>query len=222
MDGPQILERLSALIAEGEQLVVNSENEAILVPRRQISSAAAWLTSTAGLIWQVAPQNSPWGEQAKLALESSRQADRPADVPIRALHRMLGVVKAVHEDWSAGLLNRIEYVYLAATFDRFLDHAEKYHKGGHKKEAAVLASAVLEDGVRKVCEKNGIEWEGRTLFPRIEGLLSARVITQPEATRLKRWAEIRNKADHAEWEKIDARDVGMLIEGVREFAANFL
>jgi uncharacterized protein YutE (UPF0331/DUF86 family) len=129
---------------------------------------------------------------------------------------MLGLLKGTKEEWDHGLLGRMEYIVAGATFDDFLDYADEYHKGNKKMESSVLASAVLEDTVKKIAQKNGLITEGKTLDPLIDELVKANVFTPVKAKRVRSFAGVRNHALHAEWDKFDNSDVGAMIKGIRE------
>ncbi|GAI03064.1 unnamed protein product, partial [marine sediment metagenome] len=134
-------------------------------------------------------------------------------IPSKIVLKMLGLLISAQEEWSKGMLREIEYVIAAETFDDFLDHAASYHKAGKKIEASVLASAVLEDTIKKIAVKNSMETRERSLDPLIDDLKAAGVFTPVKAKRVKAYAGIRNKADHAEWDEFDIKDVGQMIEG---------
>lgn len=111
---------------------------------------------------------------------------------------------------------------VASAFEDLLEHAAIYHKGGKVQEAAVLSSAVLEDGIKRVARKHEIDPSGRSLDPIIDQLASDEVISQVKAKRLKSFAAIRNHALHAEWDKLEIREVGALISGLRDFLDDHL
>jgi len=142
-------------------------------------------------------------------------------MPTNTVQRALGLLLSARDEWSAGMLRRIEYVIAAATFDDFLDHAAEYHKAGKKIEASVLASAVLEDTVKKIAVKNSVA-EKRTLDPVIDDLAGTGVFTPVKAKRVKAYTGTRNKALHAEWDAFDIKDVSEMINGVRELIEEFL
>jgi uncharacterized protein YutE (UPF0331/DUF86 family) len=120
------------------------------------------------------------------------------------------------------MLAKIEYIIAAATFDEFLDHAKEYHGANKKMEASVLASAVLEDTVKKIAAKNSIVSAGTTLDPLIDEFVKNGVFTPVKAKRVKAFIAVRNKAFHAEWDQFDIKDVGKLIEGTKELVEDFL
>lgn len=216
-------ERFERLLAEGDNL-------ARRLPRDQhgveywVGSASvpeyhAWLSSIANLIDIISPQSGAYRSQVQKILAHE---DMPRGIPSMVVQQMYGVLKGAKADWDAGTLRRLEFVVAAATFDDFLDHAALYHKGAKKVEASVLASAVLEDAVKKIAGKAAIPTSGQSLEQLIEALVDAEVFTSVKAKRIKSWSSVRNHALHAEWESFDIKDVGVMIEGVRELLDSHL
>lgn len=189
------------------------------VSQKRIPEFRSWLTSAANLIHYVAPP------EAHLAKECDRflaDNDLKRGVTSSVLVQMLGLLTGAKDEWDHGLLGKIEYIVAGATFDDFLDHAEEYHKGNKKIESSVLASAVLEDTVKKICKKNNIEPSGKKLDDLISELVQAEVLTQVKAKRMRSFSGVRNHALHAEWDKFDISDVGAMIKGIRELIEEFL
>ena len=83
-------------------------------------------------------------------------------------------------------------------------------------EAAVLASAVLEDTVKRVCRKHNIATDAENLDPLINALKSNRIVGKVKTAQLKAYAALRNKAFHAEWDAFNDRDLRQMIEGLEE------
>ena len=215
--------RLDALIQRGNQL--NGR-----IPRDQhgpkywtriedLATFQAWLSSAANVILAVAPPSSPLTQQVTSLLA---HADFKIGVSSHVVLQMHGILVSAREELEHGMLARIEYIVAAATFDDFLDHATDYHKGNRKIEASVLASAVLEDTVKKIATKNGVTTAGMSLEPLIDDLVKAGILTPVKAKRVKGFAAVRNHALHAEWDRFDIRDVGELIAGTRELLESFL
>lgn len=179
----------------------------------------AWLSGVANLINMVAPPKSYYPQEIATVLSHENMQN---GVMSTVVQRVFGVLTAAERDWADGLLRKIEYLLAAATFDDFLDHAAVYHKGGRKIEGAVLASAVLEDAVKKIATKNSVNVGGQSLEQLIDALTQADVFTPVKAKRIKAAAAVRNHALHAEWDKFDIKDAGTLINGVRELIENYL
>jgi hypothetical protein len=189
------------------------------VPKVRIPEFRSWLTSAANLIYHVSPPSSHLTQECNriMADEHLKQG-----VSSNVLVLMLGLLTGAKDEWDHGLLGKIEYIVAGATFDDFLDHADEYHKGNKKVEAAVLGSAVLEDTVKKIAQKNGIQTSGKTLDPLVDDLVKANVLTLVKGKRVKAYAGVRNHALHAEWDKFEISDVGELIKGTRELIENYL
>lgn len=201
-----------------EELITRGNATVRAQPRKDywisdVVQGQSWMSSAANAIQQVAPVGSFF--RLELARLMSNEQLK-GGIPIEVAEKVLGLLQSVQLEASAGLLVRLEDQVVATAFDDFLDHAAQYHKSGKVKEAAVLASAVLEDTIKRVASKNGINPDGLSLEPLIDELAKQNVVTPVKGKRLKSYAAIRNHALHAEWDKLDIKDVGAQISGLRE------
>lgn len=213
-----IQERVDTLIAEGARLI-NSYDGSWLIPGAQLMEWQRWFTSAANAISVIAPPDSVHRAQMNpLLVHPDLQKGFPANLG----RKMLGILESLAADLRAGLLKKFEYIVLGASFDNFLDHATDYHRAGKKLEAAVLAAVVLEDTIRKIAEKHGLEAHGPSLDSITDELVKLRVLTPVKAKRIKAYVGTRNRALHADWEGFDIRDVGEMILGVRELIEHSL
>lgn len=214
----KITRRLNELVAEGDQLSRGLNPSDYWVPERAIDTLQQWVSSSANLLKLVARPGTHFHAEADRLIGDEGMAQ---GVPIRVVSKMLGTLKAARSEWQAGLLREIEYVIAGAAFDDFLDIAARYHASNMKNEAAVLASAVLEDAIRRISAKNGLAL-GKTLDPAVDDLIQSGILTPVKGKRIKAYTAIRNKAMHAEWDGFDIRDTGEIIAGVRELIENHL
>ena len=206
-----VLKRINELIVCGNTTVRVQSSDDYWV--RDVIVGQSWMASAANAIQQV----SPTGSFFRIELDRLMSNDQlKGGIPISVAQKVLGLLQSVQLEAQAGLLTKLEDQIVATAFDDFLDHASQYHKSGKVKEAAVLASAVLEDTVKRIATKSGINPTGLSLEPLIDELARLDVVTPVKAKRLKSYAAIRNHALHAEWEKLDLKDVGAQISGLRE------
>src|SRR4051812_7756631 len=70
--------------------------------------------------------------------------------------RGLGIMMAAKDDYENGYLFNTRAIIQAEVFDEFLDQACELLQAGYYQPAAVVAGAVLEDGLRKLCVRRGI------------------------------------------------------------------
>ncbi len=173
----------------------------------------AWIASVANLFRIIATPDTYFHQECERILhdEGLRR-----EVPYHVVQKLLGLLDSVLEEIQSGLLRKAEYIFIASTFDDFLDHAEEYHKAGKKIESSVLASAVFEDSVRKLGTKSAVKESGVALDALIDALVKVNVLTTVKAKRINGYSAVRNKALHAQWDDFDIRDVGEMIKGTRE------
>lgn len=216
----KICERFNELLKEGSDLVQKLPKDPYkLWVKEEIPRYQSWLSSVSNLIRVVTKEDSYFFEECTRLITHEHMN---TGIPSQIIQKMQGLLSSAKEEWSKGLLRKIEYVISAATFDDFLDHAAEYHKGNKKTEASVLASAVLEDTMKKVALKNGIKTDKLSLENLIEELVKKDIFTLVKSKRVKGYAAVRNHALHAEWDKFDIKDVGELINGTREIIEEFL
>ena len=143
------------------------------------------------------------------------------DIASDSIKKIFGLLNSAFIEWKEGFLERIEFVVAAETFDNFLDHSEDYHKANKKNEASVLASAVLEDTLKKIALKYSIS-QDQSLEPLIDEFTKNDIFTPVKAKKYKSYVGIRNSALHARWDEFDIKDVGFLIKGIKELIEDYL
>ena len=218
-----ISKRFAELIREGTSLVKNiphdRDGDAYWMNDTFLQPCQRWMVSVANLVNIVTTKKSIYPGACENILTSE---DMQSGVPTSKFKKYLGILESANDEWERGLLRDVEYLISAETFDDFLDHAAVYHKGNKKMEAAVLASSVLEDTIKKICKKNDIETSGNSLETLIDSMVEAEVITLVKGKRMKGFSGVRNHALHAEWDEFDISDVGNLIKGLRELISDYL
>lgn len=212
-----LLQRLEALIAQGESSTRSISREDYWV--RDITLFQAWLASAANTVRQIAPPESFYRDELE---RLTTHSDLRNGIPISVVQKTLGLLRSVHSEAQNGLLAKLEYQVFATAFDDFLDHASEFHRAGKLKEAGILASSVLEDTIKRIAKKNGIEPADKSLDPLIDELAKGGLFTPIKAKRIKSFSAVRNAAFHAEWDKLTLKDIGDLIEGTRNLLEEYL
>lgn len=213
----QVLHRIEELIEQG-RMIANSYGKNDYWADN-ITQAQAWMTSAANAVIQIAPPGSFF--QAEIDRLTTHD-ELKSGISIIILQKVHGVLQSILVEANNGLLAKLEHQVFATAFDDFLDHAEEFHRSGKLKESAVLVSAVLEDTLKRIAIKNNVTVTGLSLDPLIDELAKLGVFNLVKAKRMKSCAGIRNAALHAEWEKLDLKDVGMAINLVRELLDGYL
>jgi len=139
----------------------------------------------------------------------------------------------LRQDYDEGIFTDVAAAIEVEVVADYLTMAEQLftdEPGPHRHiPAAVLAGAVLEDGLRRLCQRqtppvdtrkaNG---DPKTLNPLIDDLKGVGVFNELKAKQLRAWADIRNAAAHGEFDKFGVQDVEAMLKGVGDFLASFL
>jgi hypothetical protein len=108
-----------------------------------VQQANQWFTSSLSLISRVL------GEGSEHYAAMKRQFTDYPKFP--NVEQALGTLLAAQDDVQSGALFRLRSLVAAELFDEFLEQAEALHSAGYVAPAAVIAGAVLEDALRKLC-----------------------------------------------------------------------
>jgi len=215
--------RFKELISTGQNLIKvvpwYDGEPAYWIPEERIAEYQQWLSSSANLISLIAPPDSIFGKECP---RITADQEAKTGIPSRMVQKIYGLLSSAKDEWERGLLRKIEYMVVAETFDDFLDQAQLYHKGNKKIEASILASAILEDTVKRIAKKNDVDTKGVSLEPLIDSLVKSGIFTPVKAKRVKVSAAVRNHALHAEWDDFDIKDAGELIAATRDLIDAFL
>lgn len=151
-----------------------------------------------------------------------------------ATKKVLGILHGLKDDYESGMLASLPEMIEANVVADYMGQAEQLLGEGIIGQfdyvpATVLAGAVLEDALRRLCERqippidtlkpNG---DKKTLDPLITDLQKANVFNKARADMLKSWAKTRNYAAHGEFVEFNRTDVEAMILGVKAFIADYL
>jgi hypothetical protein len=132
---------------------------------------------------------------------------------------LAGVLKALRADYEADYLQTFRELLHGETFSNFLDMATHLLSEGYKVAAAVIAGGVLEQHLRALCTKLGV-----SPVPSKLGNLNTALYRDPPKAysshtmkQITAWADIRNSAAHGHYDEVDAKQVELMIDGIRLF-----
>jgi hypothetical protein len=134
-------------------------------------------------------------------------------------NELAGVLKALRADYEADYIQTIRELIHGETFSDFLEMASHLVSERYKDAAAVIAGGVLEQHLRALCTKHGV-----APIPKNLNSLNEALYRQPpgaygsqQMKQVIAWADIRNDAAHGHYDKVDAREVELMIAGIRHF-----
>ncbi len=137
-----------------------------------------------------------------------------------------GALKALQNDIRSGYITSVQELIHSSVFSDFLEMAEHLLSEGYKDPSATLIGGVLEEHLRKLCDKNGIDIE----FLNASGdsrpkkadtlnadLAKAGVYSSLDQKSITAWLDLRNKAAHGRYSEFSKEQVELLLQSVRDF-----
>lgn len=135
--------------------------------------------------------------------------------PVR---RGQGILRAALEDFEHGHLFEVRQLLEAEVFADLLEQAAELHRAGYIGPAAVVAGCVLEDGLRRLCQRAGLPLQPKPKLDQMNAdLAKAGVYSKLVQKRLTAIADLRNNAAHGNWAEFDRDDVGEMIDWISKF-----
>ncbi|QPI66225.1 DUF4145 domain-containing protein [Vreelandella venusta] len=137
--------------------------------------------------------------------------------------RGIGILKAAQEDLEYGYIQDVKNLVAAEMFSDLLEQASELLDAGYIGPAAVVAGAVIEDNLRKLCISHSIELPDKPKLDYMNSQLAKEnVYNKLTQKRLTALADIRNSAAHGKWDDFAKKDVEDMISWVMSFAETHL
>jgi len=174
----------------------------------------AWATSVANLFDGAFGRTSVHFETfAKL--HQNRKSDNDVDAA-------KGVFRAAKADFEGGYVFNLERAVIGEVFGDFVVLAKEALANGNHIAAAVLASAALEDALKRFASSKGVDTIGKTMQEVVNALKAKGFVVGAQKSLLEAMPKVRNQAMHADWSKLTAADAASVIGFVEHFLiANF-
>jgi hypothetical protein len=140
----------------------------------------------------------------------------------------LGILKAARDEMAGGWTITVKAIVSAEIFSDFLDMASYLLKEGWKDAAAVTVGGVLEEHLRQLCHKAGIDTEitkqSGDKVPKKADLLNANlykhgVYGSLDQKNVTGWLDLRNKAAHGKYNQYTKEQATLMCQGVTDFIA---
>lgn len=204
----QIAARFRDLEAQGASIPVKKRGDGPEMV--DLEMFQRWASSVMHLISAVFGENSP--HYRNLAKAYAVFNGWPS-----YFHVFRGIFLAAKSDYDGGYLFQLESVISGEIFADFVVAAKRALAENQKDVAAVLASAALEDALKRFANINGLVVDDKVMQEVISALKSKGLVSGPQKSLLDSMPRVRDAAMHAEWNKITAQDVGSMIGFVEQF-----
>jgi len=215
----QISVTFEGLIEEGQRIISNAGWDGKNFRRWPADDDYfRFRTQAMNLVRRVCGNDSDHYQQLKRLAEEDRSAAHS-----RYIVHCLGVVQAAKHDFDTDLLFDLRALIAADVLGDFVEQAEQLLAASYYVPAASLAGAVLEDTLRKLCDKHSIPVPASTKIDRLNAdLAKSNVYDKLIQKRITALADIRNNADHGHFDKFRKEDVEDMVGWIRRFTADYL
>lgn len=133
------------------------------------------------------------------------------------LKKAKGIFLAAKSDFEGGYIFGLNKVLSGEILGDFVILAKAVLKDGSKDVAAVLASAALEDALKRYARDNGLDVDEKGMQDIVSALKSKGLVSGAQKSLLDTMPKLRNYAMHANWQKLSIEDVGSIIGFVEQF-----
>jgi len=172
---------------------------------------------------------SPEGDKASKVALGDLYASQSTGVLVSKLKLLVGALRGLKRDYLAGRLRGFGEIVRSEVFSDFLEMAEYLIRDeGLKDPAAVLAGGVLEQHIRKLCDKHSVpttftDGKGNVVPKKLnamnQDLAKAGAYGSNDQKMVVGWAAFRNDAAHAQYGNYTADQIKLMIQGIRDFLA---
>jgi hypothetical protein len=219
-ESDRVLAQIDALFSSCAVAPEHLPEAKYYVDRFSTPEIAARTTRAQALIDRCTLPGSPYREASRdtRGAEQVSSGFRSGSI----LSHVMGVLAALRADVEAGYLLTLEELVHADLFADFLEMAAELLEKQYKDPAAVLAGSVLEEHLRKLAQRNGVDIEKHDGSPVRADALNAELAKVPAYNKLVQksvtaWLDLRNKAAHGQHTQYDDAQVAALIRDVRDF-----
>lgn len=130
---------------------------------------------------------------------------------------LIGTLQNVKDELQAGLVRNIATEATGIVIGDLIALAKEELKTGYTNVAAVLASAALEDALKRKAEELDINTNEKTLPEVINALKGKSFFKGAQVPIVSSYTKLRNAAMHADWDKINDSDVNSLLGFLEPF-----
>ncbi len=169
-----------------------------------------WATSVESLIKAACGADSPYC--FNFIKEKEKCRGNASEIKVLA-----GIFQSAKEAFDGGYLFDVERDISAEIFGDIVVLAKQALAEDNKDVAAVLASAALEDALKRHATANGLNVDEASMSNVISALKSKGLVSGAQKSMLAAMLQMRNHAMHARWEKFEKPDVSSLIGFVEQF-----
>jgi hypothetical protein len=212
-----LIKRAEELIQFGTQVLNTSRNDPVVRHVKvERSSFEGFRAGTLSFFKLCFGTNHPYYEE----FNSEVTTPVPSDVKSG-----LSILRAVKNELEGGWLITTRGLVSAEIFSDFLEMAEYLLENDYKDPAAVIIGSVLEEHLRQLGQKHGIDTHrnsgGKSVTKKADQLnaelAKAQIYNKLDQKNVTAWLDLRNKAAHGKYSEYNKNQVELMCKAVTEF-----
>jgi hypothetical protein len=200
-----ILEQLAAVKATLEDVLLRANDYDYTIDSQKVEQAKF---ACMGLGMSIYGNDAP---QVKQFLDAKKANADDYFAKKHLAESLIGFVRNVEVEVKGNLIASIVQRAQSEVLADFLLLAKQIEPTKNKDVCAVLASASLEDTLKKIAIKNGLNVEDKDMSDVVNALKAKGKFSGPQGPILSGYVKIRNKAFHAQWDAFESAEVVSLI-----------
>jgi len=162
------------------------------------------------------------GKQSDYSEEIDRILQRSNFKDFQKVTYLMGPLDALYKDIQNDCLDTLSELIHGSMFTDYLEMSEHLLNEGYKDAAAVMTGSTLEQHLRKLCQKVGIDVKVISGKPKKADSMNSelakqRIFNKIEQKQITTWLGIRNDAAHGNYNAYTTDQVNLFIMGLRDF-----
>ena len=214
----RIRERVTALIEKGHLVIATHQPNApdlIGFPTLNHQGYVNWQSQALAFLTNLLGSDHVYTQSFTENTKSSGYKE--------SVHAGIGILQAVLEDIDQGLIETVRQLIAAEVFSDFFEQASYLLDNGYTIPAASLAGAVLENGLRSIANRTGVRLSTRDDLSALNQKLGNKTVyNRLVQKKVSVWIDVRNAADHGQFDVFEDNDVRDLIKGSKSLLADLL
>ena len=211
-----IEKRVDQLILKGNQLLESQYRDKYSNIVINESDFMGLKSATLSLILKIYDKSHPFYTE----IEQVAYYSRPSSAK-----NLISVLTSINEEITGGWIFTTKGLVSAEIFANFMDMAEHLLTENYKDPAAVMVGSVLEEHLRQLCQKYGIDIttiKKSNKVPKKADLLnseltSKKIYNKLDQKNITAFLDLRNKAAHGKYSDYTQKQVELMYSGVMDF-----
>ncbi len=212
------LNQIKEILEDYKRIVLPIISKAFHPPFEKRNEIHSIITRVVTAIERITTKKSDYYKLTEAILKK-KEDDR------KKVAHVIGVLEGLNKNLEGDYLKSYSELIHADIFSDYIEMAEYLLEEGYKDPAAVITGSTLEEHLRKLCLKSGIDIEiiskGKEVPKKADRMNSELakegVYSKLEQKNVTAWLDLRNKAAHGKYSEYNDNQVKQMLMGVRDF-----